>query len=105
MADRDIALRGGGKIDTVIAGAIADDRAEFWHPVHHLAAERRSAGGDHRPYARELVGREHLLRRLADRFHQFEMLPEAHHLRLRETRIDQDLVGHAALSRHEPRPA
>ena len=94
MADRDPALACCGKIDAVIAGAIADDRAELRQLVHHGRAERRSARRDHRPDAGELVGLEHLVRRFARGVHQFEALPDAHHHRLGKARIDQDLVRH-----------
>ena len=54
VADGDLALRRGREIDAVIAGAVADDRAELRHQVHHVAAERRAARRDHRANAGQL---------------------------------------------------
>jgi hypothetical protein len=94
VPDCDLALRRGWKIDAVIASAVTDDRAELRHLVHHGPAQGRAAGGDHRADAGKLFRREHLMRRLARGVHQLEALPDAHHHRLGEARIDQNLLGH-----------
>ena len=84
VPDRDLALRRRCKVDPVIAGAVADDRSQRGHLVHHCSAQRGAACGDHRPDAGELFRREHFMRRLARGVHQLETLPDARHHRLGE---------------------
>ena len=103
VTDRDVALGRRGEIDAVIAGAVADDGAELRHQVHRSAAERRAAGRDHRANVSELIGGEHLIRRLAGGVEQIEALAEALHLGLWKARIDQDLLGHCSSFFPSPR--
>jgi hypothetical protein len=84
MPDRDSALRRRCKVDTIIAGAVTDDRAQRGHLVHHGAAQRGAARGDHRADTGELFRREDFMRRLTGSVHQLEALPDAQHHRLGE---------------------
>jgi hypothetical protein len=94
MPDSNATVRCRLQIDAVIARPVANDRAELRHPVHHLPAQRRRAGGDYRADAREFILREHLMRRLATGVEEVEALADALHQRFGKTRVNQDLFRH-----------